>query len=131
VAGGKAQTTIQTTLVSGSDQVALSVAGLPAGVTAAFSSASVVAGTSATLTFTAGSAVKAGSYVLLVTGKGSTATHMASVSLTVAATPAAQSSTTGALGCSTSGQGGTAGGGTLLLGLGLALMARRRRFGRT
>lgn len=61
--------------------VALSVSGLPAGVTAAFSPASTT-GTSA-LTFTASSTATLGAATVTITGTSGTITHTTSISLTV------------------------------------------------
>ena len=89
--GAKGTSTI-TTAVSGgfSSAIALSVSGLPAGVTSAFSPASIAApgSGSSTLTLTVGASAAAGIYPLTVTGTGGGLTHTVSVSLTVSA-PAA------------------------------------------
>ena len=86
VQGAQGNSTIGTTLVSGSaETVALSVSGQPSGVSAAFSPASVTAGTSATLTLTVGSGVPTGTYALTVTGTAPSATHSTPLSLTVTA----------------------------------------------
>ena len=82
-----------TTAVSGgfSSAVALSVTGLPSGVTASFSPASIPApgsGTS-TLTLTVASTAAVGTSTLTITGTGGGITHTATVSLTVTAAAAA------------------------------------------
>src|SRR6185437_10874699 len=83
-AGQSGSSTISTAVTSGNAQsVALSVSGLPSGVTASFSPTSVMAGGSSVLTLTVGSGAAAGSYPLVVTGTGTSATHTTSVSLTV------------------------------------------------
>ena len=88
VAPGKSvTTTISTAVVKGSaESVALSASGLPAGVTASFSPASVTAGNSATLTLTASSSAAAGQSSVTVTGQSTDATHTAPVTLTVTGT---------------------------------------------
>ncbi len=83
-AGAAGQTTIGTGLISGSaESITLSATGLPAGVTAAFSPASVTTGGSSTLTFSVGAAVPAASYSITVTGTSASATHSVTVKLTV------------------------------------------------
>ncbi|HET6209057.1 MAG TPA: hypothetical protein VFD94_01665, partial [Jatrophihabitans sp.] len=83
-AGQSGPSTISTAVTSGNAQsIALSVGGLPSGVTASFNPASVPAGGSSVLTIVVGSAVAAGSYPLTVTGTGASATHAAALSLTV------------------------------------------------
>jgi subtilase family serine protease len=89
VATGSTGASTITTAVSGgfSSAIALSTSTLPAGVTAAFSPASIASpgsGTS-TLTFTVGSTATAGTYSITVTGTGGGITHTATVSLTVTA----------------------------------------------
>jgi serine protease len=82
--GSAGTSTIGTTLVSGSpESVALSVTGLPAGVTAGLSPASVTAGASSTLTLTVSGGAATGTYPLTVTGAAASATHTTPVSLTV------------------------------------------------
>jgi uncharacterized membrane protein len=84
--GGSTPLTITTAPVSGfSAAVALSVTGLPAGVTATFAPTSIPApgsGTS-TLTLAASSAAKAGNYTITVTAVGSGITHTAPLIVTV------------------------------------------------
>jgi len=83
-AGASATYTINTAVLSGSAQiVALSVTGLPSGVTAAFNPTSVTAGQSSTLTVTAAAGTGATTAQLTITGTGATATHTATASLTV------------------------------------------------
>ena len=83
-AGASATYTINTAVLSGSAQpIALTVTGLPAGVTGTFNPASVNAGASSILTVTAAATAGATTTQLTVTGTGSTATHTANVSLTV------------------------------------------------
>ncbi|MEQ4305523.1 S8 family serine peptidase [Plantactinospora sp. B6F1] len=82
--GGTVKATVSTRVTAGSAQtVALTVAGLPRGVTATFSSASVVAGRSSVLTIRVGSAAVPGSYRLTITGTGPYATRVAPYTLTV------------------------------------------------
>jgi hypothetical protein len=78
-----------------SGTVSLSVSGLPAGATAAFSPASIGTSGSSTLTVTAGSTTPANSYTLTITGTSGSLTHSATVTLSVndfsiSATPASQ-----------------------------------------
>jgi len=87
IAQGATGTSTLTTTVSGgfSSAVALSASGLPTGVTAAFSPASIAApgSGSSTLTFTVASTATAGTSTITVTGTGGGITHTATVSLTV------------------------------------------------
>jgi hypothetical protein len=81
---GAGGSSIGTALVSGTaESVALSISGLPTGVTAAFNPTSVTAGASSTLTLTVGSGVTPATYSLTVTGSAPSAIHTASLSLTV------------------------------------------------
>ncbi len=86
--GAKGTSTITTAVSGGFDSaIALSASGLPTGITAAFSTASIAApgsGTS-TLTLTAASTATAGTYTVTITGTGAALTHTATVSLTVTA----------------------------------------------
>jgi subtilisin-like proprotein convertase family protein len=83
-AGASTTYTINTAVLSGSAQpVALTVAGLPTGVTATFNPTSVNAGSSSTLTVTVPATTGASTSQLTITGTGTTATHTATVSLTV------------------------------------------------
>ena len=86
VQGATGGSSIGTALVSGSaESIALSISGLPTGVTAAFSPASVTAGGSSTLTLTVGATAAPATYPLTITGTASSATHTTGVSLTVTA----------------------------------------------
>ena len=85
-AGSPGSSSISTTLVSGSaESIALSVSGLPAGVTGVFAPAAVSTGASSTLTLAVGAAVAPGSYPLTVTGTAPSATHGAVLTLVVTA----------------------------------------------
>ncbi|WP_203859756.1 S8 family serine peptidase [Plantactinospora mayteni] len=82
--GGAVTATVAIRITAGSAQtVALTAAGLPRGVTATFSPASVVAGRSSVLTIRVGSAAVPGSYPVTVTGTGPYATRTARYTLTV------------------------------------------------
>jgi len=86
VAGAALSTQIATAVTSGSAQsITFSAGGLPAGVTASFSPASVTAGSPSTMTLTTASTTSAGSYPLTITGKGASANHNAAFALTVTA----------------------------------------------
>jgi len=89
VAGKSGQSTVS---ISGSggfnSGVTLSASGLPSGVTAAFSPASVTGSGSSKLTLSVSAGAAAGTSSITVTGTAGALTHDASVSLTV--TPAAQ-----------------------------------------
>ncbi len=86
--GQSANVSIDTTVTSGAARaVALALSGAPAGVTGAFSSASVLAGGSSTLTLSAAVSAAPGSYTLTVTGTSASATHSADVALTVVVPP--------------------------------------------
>lgn len=91
VAQGNTGTSRITTSVSGgfNSAVALSVSGLPTGVTASFSSATIAApgSGSSTLTLSVASTVATGAYTIVVTGAGGGATHTASITLNVTAPP--------------------------------------------
>jgi hypothetical protein len=84
---GKAATltaTVHTTAAPGfTGTVALSVGNLPTGVTGSLSPASVPAGHDATLTLTASGSTPTGSYIITVSGRSGTATHLASYTLAV------------------------------------------------
>jgi cellulose 1,4-beta-cellobiosidase len=70
-----------------SGTVALSVTGLPAGVTASFSPASVTGAAISTLTFTASATATVGAATVNITGTSGTLTHSFPVSLTVVGRP--------------------------------------------
>jgi uncharacterized membrane protein len=112
--GTSGTTTISTTVSGGfNSAVSLSASGLPAGVTASFSPASIAApgGGSSTLTFTASSTATAGTANITITATGGTTTHTTTVALTitaaaspdfaVSASPASLSVTQGSSGSST------------------------------
>jgi len=81
--GQQVTATVSTQTTSGSAQtVALTAGGLPSGVTAAFTPASVTSGGSSTLTLSVGASVADGTYPITVTGTGTT-THTVTYSLTV------------------------------------------------
>jgi hypothetical protein len=63
--------------------VVLGASGLPAGVTATFSPASVTTGSSARLTLSTGATTAGGTYSVVITGTGVSATRTTSVSLVV------------------------------------------------
>ncbi|MEU8076643.1 Xaa-Pro dipeptidyl-peptidase [Catellatospora citrea] len=82
--GGTLSTTVSTTVTSGSGQsVALSAAGLPAGVTASFNPSTVTSGGSSALTLSTTASVAPGTYPVTITGTGASATRSAVYSLTV------------------------------------------------
>jgi glucose/arabinose dehydrogenase/regulation of enolase protein 1 (concanavalin A-like superfamily) len=86
VAGNTGSTSIGTAVVSGSPgSIAMSVSGLPSGVTAGFSPTSVTAGSSSALTLTVAGSVAPGSYPIIVKGTAASATHTTSVTLNVSA----------------------------------------------
>jgi hypothetical protein len=86
--GGTAGFTVGSATVSGTaESIALSVAGLPAGVTAAFQDASIAAGATTQLTLTAGSFAAPGNATFTVTGKSPSATHTATGSLGTLSAP--------------------------------------------
>jgi cellulose 1,4-beta-cellobiosidase len=70
-----------------SSAIELSVTGLPAGVTASFSPASVTGSEGSTITFTASATAVPGTYSLTVTGTSGTTNETATLSLTVVAAP--------------------------------------------
>jgi hypothetical protein len=87
--GGTKTTTVSTTVSGGfNSAVSLSATGLPAGVTAAFSPASIAApgSGSSTLTFTAGSTAATGTSTVTINASGGGVSHSTTVSLTVSAT---------------------------------------------
>jgi uncharacterized membrane protein len=84
--GGGASTTISTAASGGfNSAISLSASGLPAGVTAGFSPASIAApgNGSSTLTFTASSTATTGTSNITVTATGGGVTHTTTVALTV------------------------------------------------
>jgi hypothetical protein len=85
VAAGSSTTfTVSTTKINGSTQaIALSVTGLPSGVTGAFNPASVTAGGSSTLTLTAAASAAAATATFTVHGTSGATSHTASASITV------------------------------------------------
>jgi hypothetical protein len=82
---GKSVTaTVATTLTKGGAQdIALSAGGLPSGVTAAFSPATVTTGKSSTLTLTAAPSASPGTASVTVTGKGTEVSRTAALSVAV------------------------------------------------
>jgi uncharacterized membrane protein len=91
-AGGTSQLSLTLTLVPGSafsSSIALSIAGLPSGVTATFAPTSVVApgAGASTLTITASAATALGQTTPVITAKGGGITHTLSLPLTVAPAP--------------------------------------------
>ena len=84
VRGSSGAVTVVTGVAAGAAQtVALSASGLPAGVVASFSPASITAGTTSRLTLTTSSAMAAGTYAIVITGTGRTATQTTPLSLVV------------------------------------------------
>jgi hypothetical protein len=84
--GGSAGATVSTTVAGGFNAaVALSASGQPAGVTVAFSPASIAApgSGSSTMTVTVAASAAAGSSTITVSGAGGGRTHTAAVGLTV------------------------------------------------
>ena len=91
VVQGSTGTSTVTTAVSGgfNAAISLSASGLPAGVTASFSTNPIAApgaGTS-TVTFTASSTATLGTSTVTITGTGGSVTHTTTVSLTVTSVP--------------------------------------------
>ena len=83
--GSTGKSTITETVTGGfNSAVALTVSGLPTGVTAVFSPTSITGAGSSTLTFTAASTATAGSHTITVTGKSASGTtKTATLTLTV------------------------------------------------
>jgi hypothetical protein len=80
--------TVSTALVSGSAQtVSLTANGLPAGAIASFAPPNMTVGTASTLTLSVGVSTGPGTYPIIVTGTGTSATHAVTVMLTVTARP--------------------------------------------
>jgi hypothetical protein len=85
--GASTTATVSTAVTSGSAQsVSISTSGVPTGVTASVSPASVTAGGSSTLTLTASATAAAGTYPITVTGSAASGSHTATYSLTVTGT---------------------------------------------
>jgi hypothetical protein len=95
--GASASASVNTAVTSGSaQQVALTVKGAPAGVTASISPTSVTAGGKATISVATTSAAAPGSYPLTVTGTAGSTSHTATFTLTVnGSTPPATGVTNG------------------------------------
>src|SRR5207249_3421855 len=87
VAGNATTYSIDTTVVAAAGTVALTVSGLPAGVTGSFSATSVAAGPSSTLTVTTTTGAAAGSTSFTVTGTEGTFTHSTSATLVITPAP--------------------------------------------
>jgi cellulose 1,4-beta-cellobiosidase len=86
--GTAAATSVAVTPFNGfSGTVALSVSGLPAGVTAAFNPTSVTGSAGSTLTFTASATATVGAATVTVTGTSGSTTETTTLSLTVIAEP--------------------------------------------
>jgi subtilisin family serine protease len=86
--GGTLTATVNTSTTVGAAQpVTLSVSGLPAGVSASFSPATVTSGNPATLTLTSTASAAPGSYPLTITGTGTVTTQSTSYALTVNGPP--------------------------------------------
>src|SRR5512146_457052 len=86
--GGSGSTTISTAAIGGfNSAVSLSISGLPAGVTATLTPASIAApgNGSSTLSFTASSTAATGTFNVTVTATGGGTTHIATVALTLTA----------------------------------------------
>ncbi|WP_189330168.1 M4 family metallopeptidase [Actinoplanes ianthinogenes] len=82
--GGSVTTTVATQRTAGNAQtVTLSASGLPSGVTATFSPATVTAGQSSTLTLRAASTAAVGSKAITVTGSAPSGSHTATYTVTV------------------------------------------------
>jgi hypothetical protein len=89
--GGSGTSTISTAVSGGfNSAMSLSASGLPAGVTASFSPASIAApgSGSSTLTFNASSTATTGTSTVTVTATGGGITHTTTVSLTISASAA-------------------------------------------
>ena len=87
--GGSKATSISTTVSGGfNSAVSLSATGLPSGVTASFSPASIAApgSGSSTLTFTASSTATVGTSTVTINASGGGVSHSTTVSLTVSST---------------------------------------------
>ena len=85
-AGSSTSYSVTTTAVNGSTQsIALSISGLPSGVTGSFSPATVTVGSTAALTISTTATAAAGTTTFSVTGTSGTTVHTASASVTVTA----------------------------------------------
>ncbi|WP_240643941.1 S8 family peptidase [Antribacter gilvus] len=86
--GSSVTATVSTATTAGAAQsVALSATGLPAGVTATFSPATVTSGGTSTMTLTASSSATAGTTAVTVRGAGGVTTNTTSYALTVNGAP--------------------------------------------
>jgi hypothetical protein len=82
--GSSGVATISTAVSAKTAQaVALSAAGLPAGVTASFSPASVTTGGSSTLSLAAAASAAAGTFTVTITGTAASGSHTTTLSLTI------------------------------------------------
>ncbi|MFB9203408.1 M4 family metallopeptidase, partial [Nonomuraea spiralis] len=82
--GRQVSVTVTSATVSGSpQQISLQAKGLPAGMTASFSPASITTGATSTLTFTVGASTVPGTYAITVLGDGVALDHTATLTLTV------------------------------------------------
>ena len=82
--GSSATATVSTAVTSGSAAtVSLSASGAPSAATASLNPTSVTAGGSSTLTVATGASTPVGTYTITVTGTEGSATHSATLSLTV------------------------------------------------
>lgn len=87
--GSTGTATASTSIVSGSaESVALSASGLPTGVTAGFSPASVSGAASSTLSLAVSSSVAAGTYPVTLTGTAASGAHSVNLTLVVNAVAA-------------------------------------------
>ncbi|RSN11791.1 peptidase M4 family protein [Nonomuraea sp. WAC 01424] len=83
--GRQVSVTVTSATVSGApQQIALQAKGLPAGMTASFSPASITTGATSTLTFTVGASTVPGTYTITVLGDGVALDRTATLTLTVA-----------------------------------------------
>ncbi|GII61404.1 zinc metalloprotease [Sphaerisporangium krabiense] len=85
--GGSVSLTIATQTVTAPPQaVALTASGLPSGMTATFTPASVTSGDSASLTIAASAATPDGNYLVAIKGTGPAATHTVAYAVVVSST---------------------------------------------
>ncbi len=133
--GGSGGATVSTAVVAGAaGSIDLSVTGLPAGATAAFSPMTVTAGGSSNLTITTSTTTPIGPATVTVTGTSGATTHSATITLDVetasggdAGTGPGDTGNHGGCGCSSSSSlATTSSNGAMLLGV-LAFALRRRR----